>query len=287
MAAFERNQLEIDDYYIKLNREIQAIVQSKTSVTRSNKGIFSCRLSAFIYCVIRILVDRRMYTRNIVADSKFITTQFQKLKADTSSDIYKVIFLNKAIHYDIVHPTYLREHSDMNTFFMCFKVRDLKSEERNSIISHYFVIVKRGTSYFVVSSYGSDNINVSLTDVEIPMSEFEEMITNFSTDLTHLRRETSTQLQRVEFLSKYFLNERYAYLPLPSRDPDDPRPPASIEIGLQQELQVYTDVDCEHDIICIPAFLDWTVELIDKSSGGKSRKKNKKTRNKKFKRSRR
>jgi hypothetical protein len=47
-------------------------------------------------------------------------------------------------------------------------------------------------------------------------------------------------------------------------------------------------VDCEHDIICIPTFLDWTVELIDKSSGGKkSRKKNKKTRNKKFKRSRR
>jgi hypothetical protein len=112
-------------------------------------------------------------------------------------------------------------------------------------ISHYFVIVKLSDEFVLISSYGSNNVQISLSIKKFRYEEWEMFVTHFNSE----SREDRSNMG--EFFKSYFLNRTNAVMPSII---DNPRPPESIEEGIETEVETY--IRQRHRIVCIPSILD-------------------------------
>jgi hypothetical protein len=236
-------------------------------ITRSHcVPIVGCNTTAISYCIYyKLIVQSRIIQPvieidhshfailpfsigiNIKQDSEWITginriSQSSNKKLLNTMGNY-LVFNGNSLYDFVDNPDYIRNGE--NIFLMYF----VNTEHHDGdiyYISHYFVIVKLSEDEFVIiSSYGSDNVQISLSVKKFRYEEWEMFVESFGAETVEERSTMG------EFFKSYFLDRTNAVMPSVV---DNPTPPASIEEGIEVELGLY--IRERYRIVCVPNILD-------------------------------
>jgi hypothetical protein len=252
-------------YFYYISKQIKS---QNSAITRSQCIPFlGCNTTAISYCIYYKLILHSRITQplleidhirphlymlpfsvgiNIKQDSEWIT-DINRHSQTSNKNLLNTMsnYLNNNSLYNFINdPAYIRNGE--NIFLMYFV--DMENYVDNSyyIISHYFVIVKLSEDEFVlISSYGNNNVQISLSVKKFRYEEWEIFVTSFIADTQEERSSMG------EFFKSYFLNRNMAVMPSII---DNPRPPSSIEEGIETEVGTY--IRQRHRIACIPNILD-------------------------------
>ena len=263
MAAFdpplpifndETNSYLVDQWYFYyISKQIKA---QHGAITRSHCIPFlGCNTTAISYCIYYKLILHSLIRQpvletdrphmlpfsvgiNIKQDSEWIS-DINRISQTSNKKLLNTMsnYLNGNSLYEFVdNPHYI--HNGENIYLMYF-VNMENNDGGNYYISHYFVIVKISEDEFVIiSSYGSDNVQIPLSVKKFRYDEWEMFVTNFNAE---------NRSKMGDFFKSYFLNRTIAVMPVGN-------PPASIEDGIEAELGRY--IQQRHRIVCIPSILD-------------------------------
>lgn len=296
MAAFQDSvPSTLTPEYRELDRQINA-TQFKidgTSFgmqTRRSKAKVACRFSAIIYVIIYLLIKYNKYSMlvrdkkgniNVKDNAENVLRIFNDVCK--SPELNTFLMKNKIGSGNFVHknPT-KNDLIQKSLFFMGFLnvSEEAKSIDANGIIGHYFIIVNREGTYYIISSYGSD-FDIPQTEIELDLKEWDEFVVNFN----------SMKPEMKPFLKKYFLNNENAYLnnsfsledvnidDFPDRIiPTDPKILRNALIDI--EIAKFSKVP--HEIISLDNIETLVMPYIG-VDGGKPKKKSKKKKSRKYK----
>ena len=274
MAAFvpplptfdvETNSYLVDQWYFYyISKQLKA---QHGAITRSHCIPFlGCNTTAISYCIYyKLILHSRIIQPileidhdhpfamlpfsvgiNIKQDSEWIS-EINRRSQTSNKNLLNTMgnYLNGNSLYNFINdPAYIRNGE--NIFLMYFVNMENHVDNSYYIISHYFVIVKLSEDEFVIiSSYGSDNVQISLSVKKFRYEEWEMFVKSFNADTPQERSIMG------DFFKSYFLNRTIAVMPSVV---ENPRPPASIEDGIEVELGQY--IQQQYRIVCIPSILD-------------------------------
>ena len=274
----------IDEKYNQLSRQIMASYSRKEGpssgvVTRSISTPIACKTSALIYVIIYMLILNGIihpitylsYTGN----TGMISDIIQSVKSDFVFD--ELINNNKIgnpalqLMFDVSNRAYL--HSKNVFFMVLLNVSDIGKEfdSRYNIgnISHYFVIVQRDGTFYLISSYGS-SVCSPQQEVELDLTEWAKFVHDFTNPHEEVKRvNENLQLQ----LQKYFLPPSKTTLFPRGEDEKDYK--GDVSAAIQDDINLY--IEYEHQIVCIDNIFELLLPFIPKvrtpKKGGKSKKK--------------
>ena len=263
----ETNSYLVDQWYFYyISKQLQS---QNRPITRPHCIPFlGCNTTAISYCIYyKLILHSRIIQHVMEIDHRhphFAMLPFSagiNIKQDSEwiSDINRVsqtsnkkllntmgnyLFFNGNSLYEFVDdPRYILNGE--NVFLMYF----VNTENNDGVmyyISHYFVIVKLSDDEFAfISSYGSNSVQIPLFVKKFRYEEWSMFVESFSAESAEERSSMG------EFFKSYFLNRTIAVMPPVI---DNPRPPASIEEGIERELAGY--IRQRHRIVCIPSILD-------------------------------
>jgi len=152
---------------------------------RNSVGSTSCKMSAILYILIHSLEN---------PTPLLIETKFQEIISNKT--LYRLL-LNYAIGgSQIVNTKFLTEG---NVWYMGLVTPSRDSSIRENIIHHYFLIVRKQDTYWIVSSYGCDLVHMKQSETHVTIQDIETFIYALQCN----------QRKRIRtFIKKHFLNQQ-------------------------------------------------------------------------------
>lgn len=292
-----------DEEYRLLYQECFTLYLNRIRPTRSPIR-FGCRISAFLYALISLLwnkdrdaKDRSLWkTKRINIDSFIDNVRIIIQFSDDESSpdvsipdlILNSIFINNRISGDcVVLTTEGPSHVDEITTEEYMKI-PLKMDQFNDLfetfpvaifgivftdgplqdtIMHYFAVRKEGNNYILISSYGSDSIEIGQYETQLDMDEF----TNYVRQLSTHKRDMGFVSY---FMKKYFLDSTKGLLF--SGKPESDEIEKNTDVNIEAEINVYygnrSGQYFHFEIVSFPHAIDKMRSMLQLSGGMRQKK---------------
>ena len=189
---------------------------------RNSVGSTSCKVSAILYILIHNLSN---------PTPLLIETKFQQLMSHKS--LYRLL-LNYAIGgIQIVNTEFLK---DGDAWYMGLVTPSRDSSIRENIIHHYFLIVRKQDTFWIVSSYGCDLVHMKQSETAVTLQELDQFIYAL-----HHRDEIRS------FIKKHFLNKQNYVKKYVDASENNGRTTTDLSL-LEEEVDSY---------VKLPYWLEW------------------------------
>ena len=152
---------------------------------RNSVGCTSCKMSALLYILIHRLPN---------PTPLLIETKFQELISNKT--LYQLL-LNYAIGGSRIITTEFLTEGDV--WYMGLVTPSRDSSIRENIIHHYFLIVRKQDTYWIVSSYGCDIVHMKQSETPVTIQDIETFIYALQCNQCKSIR---------TFIKKHFLNQQ-------------------------------------------------------------------------------
>jgi hypothetical protein len=213
------------------------------TVTRSNEGPIACKISQFVYILVALLKNyyHSLYFNASINVHKFCNIYKKILIKDSPSYNFSVLNNPLGFNYDIITDDNFDRLFNVGenaifTLGLVNTANNNKKEYPHGVINHYFIIICKDRTYYLISSYGSDYVCVPQTEMELDLVEFKNCVDAFNEPPSSELRQTIIR----NFIMKYWLNDgRTVYL----QDEDNSKKYTKIlpEEGSLLETALYTE----------------------------------------------
>lgn len=245
--------------------------------TTSYFGTYSCRASLLFYIIIYITWDLRT-----TQSSKYIDHLVAIVNACyRNSSISR--FISENFPYSIDHvsiengmtTTILNSEAPSSTIYPMGLVNISDGNPRKHVINHFFAIVRLGSDFFIVSSYGCDTAYARQSMIAVDKVQFNSFIVALN----------SNNFEGFSpFMAEYFFPREQLKPKAYVRDKDTFSRPKEIsftpDVGVHAELEFYKEGD--YKCFYFPSFVQEVrrviseSELESKAGGGRKKKSRKK-----------
>jgi hypothetical protein len=298
-----------DEEYRLLYQECFTLYLNRIRPTRSPIR-FGCRISGFLYALISLLwnkdrdaKDRSLWkTKRINIDAFVhnvsIIIQFgdgvSRPDVSIPDPILNSIFINNRIsghcavltaegpsHVDeITTESFMKIPLKMDQFGDLFETFPVAifgivftDGPLQDTIMHYFAVRKEEDKYILISSYGSDNIEIGQYETPLNMDDFTNYVRQLSSD------ERDMDFVR-DFMKKYFLDSKRGLLfsgkPPIHIDADGNEVEKNTDVNIEAEINVYYGNRAgqyfHFEIVSFPHAIDQMRSLLQLSGGMRKKK---------------
>jgi len=296
------------EIYTEIFRRVKA---EDRPVTRGQPGFIGCRTSQLIYIIICLIWKPEINQYDMVKLNKMVSFIIKVYKncffiknqpvipaLQQYEGLYDFIFLNQPT---TIEPIILRRDNfdtimsypsrDYNKIIIAALVQDPSEPPSRDFpegyVVHYFTIIMSSTRagiISIISSYGSHCVQIPQQKFDLRLIDFKK----FVTDLELQRGSDPTAIQGVsQFIDQYFLQNGITTFSVTRNEETERRKYESIspESGKAREL-TENILPKQYRVFIYPSYFDIVSELIQYTlshpSGGKGKRRRKKTNKKSY-----
>jgi hypothetical protein len=204
-------------YFVRTSQKMNFNSGTRTSITKKTLGT-PMKKTRKPKTILRKIRNNRK-TRNYRNNNKSISPRIIYNMCETISvflnltptslyqELYDIVYLNKPLNTHIIESKEdldknLNNNLPIQNYYMC--IYDPENQGVGSII-HYFTIIRDGNTYYLNSSYGSDDVCVPQYTTELDIDEFDDLCSGLP-ELTDTAKDLYTNYFLIKNLRKRINN---------------------------------------------------------------------------------